>query len=96
MEKFVLPEKWFIKRTFDNADIVNAWICKERNNSNAAFLTDTATVLSNTKYHSFPDSNYTNGYTELTFEQFLEYVINKKPIIQDSTELNKILIKLLS
>lgn len=96
MNKFILPDKWFIERTKNNADIVNKWICKERNSSTAAFLTENAIVLSNNKYHSFPTPSFTEGYTQITFKQFLDYVVNKKPIIQDNIELNQILIKLLT
>lgn len=55
--------------------------------------------LNNGKYRLINASGihkFVEGHTLITYEQFLEYIVNKKPIIEDTLELNQILIKLLT
>lgn len=76
-EEFVLPEKWYIVRNAENADVLNKW-------ENDTFypthtlvpgaLLKTAAILYSDKHY---DDAYSSvyGYTEITFEQFQKYVL---------------------
>lgn len=98
MNKFILPEKWYVERTYNNANIVNEWACSLQG-TNCAYRTTPCYFLNNGKYRSINTSGihkFVEGHTLITYEQFLEYIVNKKPIIEDTLELNQILIKLLT
>lgn len=98
MNKFILPEKWYVERTYNNANIVNEWACSLQG-TDYAYRTTPCYFLNNGNYQSInnPDIHkFVEGHTLITYEQFLEYIVNKKPIIEDTLELNQILIKLLT
>lgn len=72
----MLPEKWCVKRTEDNYSVLNEW-----NNSiygeGSACNRDIAYMYSDKTYQC--GSNYYKDYTEITYDDFLKYVIKKEP-----------------
>jgi len=108
MEKFVLPEKWWVKATSDLEDAV---IVEYINTKFHTFISSGIGTMSYRCYANYslsPDYNKYDtgidnisgfdGVTQLTYDQFIRYVINQtidNPCEHDP-ELNKILIKLLS
>ncbi len=98
MNKFILPEKWYVMRTKETANVINEWACSLQGVYHAYKDTE-CYFLNNADYQLISDRDldkFIEGHTLITYEQFLEYVIKKEPIIEDNTELNAILIKLLS
>jgi len=111
MEKFVLPEKWWIKATNDAEDAV---IVEYINTKFHTFISSGIGTMSYWCYANYSledgynkyDAGIDNisgfdGVTQLTYDQFIRYVINKTIDIpeeqpEDNTELNQILIKLLT
>ena len=103
MNKFILPKKWSVNATNNAQDkVLTDYI-------NTAFNTgcDYDYTTTNNWYSNIllGDYNYRIGgvcpeeTTEITYEQFLKYVLNQdipKEQPEDNTELNEILIKLLS
>lgn len=107
MEKFnELPEKWVVKATNDLEDEI---ICRYINDtfnvnvepglgdmdywcySNTSYTT---CLKDDTCVHNGNIDHFLNvGVIEITYEQFVEYVLNHK---KDDAELSNILIKLLS
>lgn len=87
MEKFVLPEKWWIKATNDLEDAV---IVKY---INAKFHTFISSGIGAMSYWCYANYSLADGYnkydtgidsisgfdgvTQLTYDQFIKYVINK-------------------
>lgn len=69
VDEFVLPERWCIKLTKDNIKLLSKW----RGND----------YLYKIELYGYVhcDKNWQptiyNGYTEITFEQFKKYVLNK-------------------
>lgn len=98
MEEFILPEKW---------------CCQSKNNYESGILNDfinskgyNATLSKNNFYIHYPfihggsawDYNKP-GYTQINFEQFEKYVLNKPDVNmkpKEDLKLNQIIIKLLS
>lgn len=98
MKEFKLPKLWYVERTIKNANIVNEWACSLQGND-YAYRNTPCYFLNSGEHQSINNLNihkFIEGHTLITYEQFLEYVIKKEPIIEDNTELNEILIKLLS
>lgn len=98
MNRFILPEKWYVERTIENSDIVNKWACDLKGKYHA-YRDTSCYFLNDGNYQSISNSginSFIEKYTLITYQQFLDYVINQKPIIEDTTELNEILIKLLT
>lgn len=98
MKEFKLPKLWYVERTIKNANIVNEWACSLQGND-YTYRNTPCYFLNSGEYQSINNFNihkFIEGHTLITYEQFLEYVIKKEPIIEDNTELNEILIKLLS
>lgn len=93
MKNFILPEKWYVMRTPENAEIVNKWI---NSKGHHGFLTTPTTVFNTGEYRTFPGSTDLAGHIKITYQQFLEHIIKQEPVIEDNTELNQILIKLLT
>lgn len=82
MKNFKIPKFWYVIRTPENAKEINEWICNTKKDEGAAFLTSRAMVLETGDYYSIGagvnfDSRLV-GRTELTYEEFLEYIIYKK------------------
>ena len=107
MEKFVLPELWCVKATTHKEDkVLTDYVNKRFTNSKAKY--DGKEIINTwftnkdlgNQYYTFASSEPFNT-TEITYEQFLKYVLNHDIEIpeeqpEDNTELNEILIKLLS
>jgi len=87
-EKFELPEKWAIKRTMYNSKAVNDWnnnhpLFKEQRRHHATSIVDGGYFYSDTAHWGEP---LLAGYTEITFEQFQEYVLNINPVSDKSED----------
>ena len=81
LDEFVLPEKWQILRTPENYAIVNEWMNKHHNLTPGVhgYYSSSAGYANN-----FNITKIDEGSTEITFEQFKEYVLkenNMKKII---------------
>lgn len=76
----MLPEKWAIKRTIDNYGKIEEWYFKN------VKVHNTLPENGGNPYLHFPcescGSNYRvkDGYTEITFEEFEKYVLNKQEL----------------
>lgn len=70
--KFILPEKWVLRRTEENSLIVNEWSNKTHKD-NLYSIVDKDYIYSDRRCISMVKE----GYTEITFDQFKEYVLNK-------------------
>lgn len=99
MGNFVLPEKWYVERTEQNADVINKWACELQGshhayrNTNCYFLNDGTykLVISSDIYE------FIAGHIKITYEEFVKYVINQETDeINQSEDYNQILIKLLT
>lgn len=80
---FVLPEKWYCKRTKENSKILNTW-------NNIKY--DSHAFCEEGEGCMFSDKNYTGvdltdygEYTEITFEQFKKYVLNKSKVVKEKS-----------
>lgn len=77
VENNKLPEKWYIKRHLDNYEVVNNWF-----NNNAGHKKKHSSVTGILFYPNCSTSTFQQalleGYKELTFEEFKDYVLNKK------------------
>lgn len=87
-DNFILPEKWFIIRNAENAKDVNKY-----NNSkffSNAFMKDSATMFSDKSYcgGNQRGASCTKEYTEITYEQFKKYVLNKPTVSNESINTN--------
>ena len=76
IDDFVLPEKWQIKRTEENHEIINNWM----NNHHKDKITHGITDYVSSKYfaNNFNLNKIVNieeGVIEITFEQFKKYVL---------------------
>ncbi len=106
MEKFVLPEKWCCRATNQKEDIALTDYIVEQFGEACEYDPDVNgnCWFSNIKISAGELYHYTfngkpNNCTEITYEQFLKYVLNQnipKEQPEDNTELNQILIKLLT
>lgn len=106
MKRFVLPERWVVKATTDEEDEkLTVWMNKTYNTSagigigrhdHVWFSNEIIDSVYN-KHYSY--SEYVdNSFIEITYNQFLRHVLSEIVIDEpeDNTELNEILIKLLS
>jgi hypothetical protein len=78
MKKFKLPIKWAVKRTLDNSVILNEWnnnhpLFNKQKRTEAHYICD-EDYFYNDQAHS---GELLNEYTEITYEQFLEYVLTQ-------------------
>ena len=104
MEKFVLPERWVVKATTDEEDeIIVPYI-------NQTFGTNISSGLSpgttpwyysnvnnknnNNLKHDGASTQSFENCTEITFQQFKDYVLREKPT--DDSDLEIIYLKLLA
>lgn len=69
-EEFVLPNKWYIKATRENEQILRKFRGCNHNGweDNLVMLSDPC----------WGNTQYIRGYTEITFEQFKKYVLKKE------------------
>jgi hypothetical protein len=77
MDKFVLPEKWCIRQ---NRREINDWLNVHKQTKH------TYTDLKGVKFIRYPAystnhlySTVQPGYTQITYEQFEKYILNKQP-----------------
>jgi len=102
-ERFTLPEKWCILRTPENYEMVNKWCNENRlEEESSNYQCDSGYIHSNkiNGSTSFKRGDYqeikSEGYRELTTEQFKRYVVNApkekpKPINKESLEALKVI-----
>lgn len=82
-EEFVLPEKWCIKVTNNNRDVLTKWVISKPDFDNCSNYTPIRKwITSNSGY----DKSYQKwtedipkSYEEITFEQFKKYVLKEEP-----------------
>ena len=88
MDNFILPEKWYIKITDDNREIVNNWKVKQQYNKS---------LLDNLSYKYVDQDGWVvapwevgrlDGYALLTTDQFIEHVLHQKINKSESKEEN--------
>ena len=84
MEKFKLPKKWCIRQNTDQ--IVCDWFNKKFN-LNAALNGSFKYVNSDGWYCDDNHDMEYGDYTEITFQQFKQYVLNEKPELINYTKL---------
>lgn len=86
-----LPEKWFIIRDENNYEVINKWNNESYPNTIKATQNSMAYFYSDNDYKM----TYHPGYTEITFEEFTKYVLNKneESIIQNYDYLIKMFTK---
>jgi len=78
--KFVLPEKWAVKVTKENINIINDY----RNSFNVIDNFDLGTYqYAEYQGYGLYEKNLYKGYKEITFEEFEKYVLLKDIIIND-------------
>lgn len=91
LNEFVLPERWCIKTTPENIDIVGDYYNKQtRSTSNCYSYYDNDTpyllshsnkfdesIIKGTTLKNFKSRGPKEGYTEITFDQFKKYVLKQ-------------------
>lgn len=82
-DNFVLPEKWYCKRTKENSKILNEWNNKKYD-SHAFCERGEGCMFSDKNYSGTNLTNY-GDYQEITFEQFKKYVLNKSEVVKENT-----------
>jgi hypothetical protein len=99
-EEFILPDKWCIKGCVDFNRWINNWDTINEDTINVSGRDEQLffynSNIKNPKLWQFTDY-IPKGYTEISFEQFKQYVLKEEPIIEplkDYTYLIKILEKL--
>ncbi len=84
VEDFKLPEKWCVKRTIDNFEIINNW-CNNNHidDEHNSYIDSYGYIHSERCNNSFNSFKRSKGgtqdlsFTEITFEQFKKYVLNE-------------------
>lgn len=66
-----IPEKWYIVRNEENANILNEWENNRYQNHGASL--NTPTNFYSDRYY---DSKLYEGYTEISFALFKQYILN--------------------
>ena len=91
-KEFVLPEKWCVKRTSENYEVINDYFNKgcnintyEAKNAYMHYPNHRTNVGFLNGNHSA--SNVYSGYTEITFEQFKQYVLKTTPVMDNKRKL---------
>ena len=82
-DNFVLPEKWYCKRTKENSKILNEWNNKKYD-SHAFCERGEGCMFSDKNYSGTNLTNY-GDYQEITFDQFKKYVLNKSEVVKENT-----------
>ena len=72
---FELPEKWYVRLTPENTEVINEW--KQKINP----FSEPAGAFGN-KFVTYKGFNtaYKSYYTEITFEQFKKYILKEEPM----------------
>lgn len=80
-ESFVLPDKWQIKITPDNANVLIDWrgLNITSRDNNAYMLCDVPNGSHASVTRGFFSTTKRQDYTEITTEQFKQYVLNQTP-----------------
>lgn len=81
-QEFVLPEKWYVKATVDNRDVLAKW----RNGGYSEWGDDLCMTYLSIPYWSTVEDANSDGCTEITFEQFKQYVLKEPVTKEDSLE----------
>ena len=84
----MIPEKWKIRRNHENCEMLNKWnnehpLFKEQGRDHANFISHSCDKNGDFFYpdrqHLSQNHNKSpSGYTEITKEQFIEFVLNKQ------------------
>lgn len=79
-EEFVLPEKWYIKTDEESNDTICDWYDKVRASKTDRTIGNFYCVdgIDKPRGWMYYAPNKTNDYTEITFEQFKQYVLGMK------------------
>ena len=82
IDAFILPEKWCILRTEENADTVNSFFSKPENNKEGYLYIDNtgyliSEYLNTCNWIGAPSIKPDEDYTEITFEQFKKYILKQ-------------------
>lgn len=90
-QEFVLPEKWHVKVTKENQEILTKW----KNDISKGVFNHSAIMYNYITYDgSGDDGRNLKGYTEITFEQFKQYVIKEKMYTIEQIKEQKIAVKI--
>lgn len=76
---FILPNKWYIKITDDNREIVNNWKINQEYPSSLFNHLDYIVVSSDGCGDSSCDVVISDNETEITTEQFISHVLKQQP-----------------
>lgn len=110
MNNFILPEYWCVKVVNDDEDYQLTKYINKLNDSNIGYgigihkqvwFSNKVINLKFKHYYHYDEFKPNNDSIEITYQQFLKYVLNQNIDIleeqpEDNTELNEILIKLLT
>ncbi len=78
LDEFVLPEKWFVHpRTEENLRIIKTWKGLKEDYSSYVISNFENAYTSKGYYWYKSSCEDTTGYKEITFEQFLQYVLKE-------------------
>lgn len=78
-KKEELPEKWQIKRTPENYEVINEWMNKHHSSLHAYNIYNSRRGFAN----NFNKSKVDEGFTEITFDQF------KRLVLKETNNMNK-------
>lgn len=82
MKEFILPEKWAVKITEENQNILKDYVESFSDFDDAYELSCHGFVISDRydgSYQFWCDTLEDEKYTEITFDQFKQYVLKQKP-----------------
>lgn len=82
-DNFLLPEKWYCKRTKENSKILNTW--NNEKYDSYAFCEKGEGCMFSDKNYIGVDPTYYGEYKEITFEQFKKYVLNKSEVVKEKS-----------
>ena len=96
VDDFVLPEKWAVKTTPENYEIVYKWLNIHKQNDinycKASFYVDEDNYVHYPKWagNFHQNNSIIKGYTEITYEQFCKYVLNKTEMVVQKLTLGQL------
>ena len=90
--EFILPEKWFCRaRNQNENELLYSWL----NMISVSTLFNGFDYITSDKGYSNLSESKINvnpkNYTEITYDQFVKYVLNQEPITEDHSQLIKLL-----
>lgn len=87
-EEFALPEKWCIKLTKENVDVLGKWRSagplKNKRYAKEGWYLHTPKHGAN----GYNESSKDPDYTEITFEQFKQHVLKESPVVEIPKEID--------